>query len=327
MREDTLITEVRHAAQLPDGFADYPDARIRLELNSILQRVFAPELVAARCGMLLKRHLQSVTLAAGRTYPLPGRAMAAGFEALDITDGTTYWPIKQIEPHEAWSYETTTVGRPQFYTVVGSSVRFYPAPDATYTVRYQYYLRPSAIVEKQTLLYAGVISAISSTGLITIESLRTDVMDRVLAASISSTAAPIDVIRIQTYGNDLVEAFDSSYEVVFPSAGWTPGASNFDIQLTAAALAQDISEMRVGDVVRAANQSEWPAMPHEYHPTLAMATAAKICRDRGMYNAATELDGTVRADLDRMRSAISPRVKSEAQRLRPAAHMLRRGYF
>lgn len=324
MREDALITEVRYAAQLPDEAADYTDARIRTELNIVLQERFAPELVAARVGMLLKPFSQTLT-AGTRTYPLPSRAMAAGFECLDITDGTSYWPLTQIAAHDAWKYETTTRGRPAFFTVVGSSIRLYPTPDIAYTLRSQYYLRPSRLVEKQTTPLIGVVEAVdlftARTLLVTTVA---SVTDRDTGVALVS-GKRIDVIRGPEQAALATEGYDASYEVV--AAGLSQSISGTTITLTSSL--QDYSEVRAGDYVRAHDQSEWPTMPHEYHAILAKAAAARICRDRGMYNAAQALEEVVSSGLSSMKDAIQPRVKSQAQVLVPHAHMLRMrgGYY
>jgi hypothetical protein len=325
VREDALIAEVRYAAQLPDLTTDYPDSRLRTELNNVLQEKFAPILVAARVGMLLKRASMAVSAAAGSTYALPSRAMAAGFEALDITDGTTYWPLTEIMPHQAWEYESTSTGRPRFYVVVGSSLRVYPSPNTSYTLRCQYYLRPSRIVERQTFASTGRITAVdASQSLIEFSGLgQIDfITDRDTATSISPTW-PVDIIRGSPSGAGSVQSYDASYEVVAVSLpNWIDvGGAGSSMSFEAGT---DLSEVRAGDYVRAYNQSEWPTMPHEYHVLLTKSAAARICRDRGMYSAAAELETVAESGLSTMRDAIQPRVKSSAQALVPRAHMLRR---
>lgn len=320
MREDALLMEVRYAAQLPSSSTDYDDARIRLELNTQLQQRFARVLVKARVGMLLKTWSQ--TLAVGtRTYPLPPRAMSAGFECLDISDGTSYWPLTQIEPHQVHAYETASTDRPRFYCVVGSSMRFYPTPNQAYTVRTQFYVRPSVIVAQQSLVsnVVGYVSGVDqSLRQITLSANVSTVTDKLTSASLSATY-PIDVLRLDQAGPGTIEPTSSSYEITLLSATWTLGALNrIDV-----AAGFDMTEVKIGDVVRAFNQSEWPMMPHEYHPALAAAAAAKICRDRGMYAASQALEADVSQALGDMADDIQPRVKSSAQTLVPRAHMLR----
>lgn len=323
MREDALITEVRVAAQLPDVSADYTDARIRQELNTLLQGSFARVMVKARVGMLLKRH--QITMTAGTsTYPLPGRALAAGFEALDISDGTNFWPVKEIQASDTWAYETTTNDRPRFYVVKGSAIRFFPAPNQAYTARCQYYLRPSTLVQKQATNDIGRVLQVSQSGGIILAGDVTDVLDRINVDPISEFL-PIDIIRGSIDGGTVDSAAkyteDASYEVVAPNLTWEQGLFATILIISGSF---DLSEVQAGDYVRAAGQSEWPSIPHEYHPALAWAAASKICRDRGMYKASEALMNDVRTALGDLAEDIQPRVKSEAQTLVPRASLLRR---
>jgi hypothetical protein len=320
VREDALITETRIAAQLPDNSIDYTAARIRTELNTQLQMRFARVMVKARVGMLLKSWTPS-TVAGTSTYALPPRAMAAGFEALDVSDGTTRSGLTEVLPHQVYQYEGLATDRPQFFCVIGSSVRFYPTPNAAYTVRCQFYVRPSVLVEQQSLV-SNVIGYVSSVDQalrqITLSANVSTVTDKVTGAGLSATY-PIDVLRLDQAGPGTIEPSSSTYEITLLSATWTLGALN-RIDVTAGF---DMTEIKAGDVVRAFNQSEWPMIPHEYHPALAWAAAAKICRDRGMYSAAQALEADVRAALGDMADDIQPRVKSQSQALVPRAHMLR----
>ncbi|HET7133149.1 MAG TPA: hypothetical protein VFJ95_12915, partial [Gammaproteobacteria bacterium] len=58
MNTTELIAEVRFAGQLPDSSQDYTDARIRTELTVTQRSIFAPSVVEAKSGALLKRFLQ-----------------------------------------------------------------------------------------------------------------------------------------------------------------------------------------------------------------------------------------------------------------------------
>lgn len=317
MREDALIAEVRRAAQLPDSFADYTDAIIRTELNTQLQQRFARIMVKARVGMMLKRYSQTLTSGTA-TYPLPSRAMHAGAECLSISLGTSSWPLEQIEAHQVWQYENMSTDRPRFYAMLGSSYRLYPTPNDAYTLRVQYYLRPSRIVEKQDDSTIGQVSAVDQTARTLTVTTYSSIVDKDTGTALSASRR-IDLVR----GPPLVviaavQGYDASYEVVMPSA-------TFSVVSTTLTLAgtTDMSEVQVGDYVRVADQSEWPSIPHEYHPALCWSVAAKIARDRGMMNTAQALEADVVRALDELADDIQPRVKSSAQTLVPRAHMLR----
>ena len=66
--------------------------------------------------------------------------------------------------------------------------------------------------------------------------------------------------------------------------------------------------MQVGDYVRGEDESDWPGLPHEFHRTLADATAAIILADIGMADRGEKLAAKVKSDLERMRAMIEPRL-------------------
>lgn len=324
MREDALIAEVRRAAQLPDDFGDYTDAIIRTELNTQLQRRFARVMVKARVGMLLKRFSQTLTSGTA-TYPLPSRAMHAGAECLHVSLGTSSWPLEQIEASQVWQYENMATDRPRFYAMLGSSYRLYPTPNDAYTVLLQYYLRPSRIVEKQSTPLIGQVLAFDQATRVATITTMASVIDRDTGLAVTTTRR-VDIVR-GAASNLLLstEGYDASYEVVAADLPWANTTPGFAI--TVGSATRDVSEIQPGDYVRAADQSEWPSIPHEYHPALCWAVAAKICRDRGMANTAQALEADVSAALSDLADDIQPRVKSSAQSLVPRAHMLRGGRF
>jgi hypothetical protein len=208
--------------------------------------------------------------------------------------------------------------------LIGSSYRLYPTPDSAYTVRLQYYLRPSRIVEKQATTDIGqIISVDSATRTLTVSTVAS-IINKDTGAAIT-TGQLIDIVRgpLALVQSGTVQAFDASYEAVMANVSWNDAPFSVILNGTA-----DMSEVQLGDYIRAADQSEWPAMPHEYHPALAWAVAAKIARDRGMQNTAAGLEQDVMRALGEMADDVQPRVKSSAQTLVPRAHMLRRGgYF
>lgn len=322
MREDALVTAVREAAQLPDDADDYTAAVIRRMATDVLQNEFAPALVAARAGIGLKR--RPITLQASKSvYALPPRAMSAGLECLDITDGTSYWPLTEITPNQAWQYETSSTDRPRFYCVLATGIKLYPTPNQAYTLRTQFYSRPSIIVAKQLDDTYGIIDAINySTRQITLAANYTLIFDQIDAGPIS-VQRPIDIISLDDTSFAAYETVGTTYDLSLFHAQW----SGSSVTITVAA-GYDVSEVKVGDAVRAANQSEWPTMlPHEHHILLAHATAARICMERGMRATAEDLRARVSAGMPALKDGVQPRVKSSSQTIVPRAHMLRRGMF
>ena len=321
MREDELITEIREAAQLPTDFADYSDAVIRRTATNILQNDMAPALAAARVGIMLQRRDLS-TVAGRAVVQLPPRSMAAGFECLDLTDGTSYWPLTEVLPNQAWQYEQSTRDRPRFYCVQSAGVKLFPTPDRVYSLRTQFYVRPSIIVEKQETDLVGLIDSVNyDTRQIAIASFVSAILNRLNGDAAISSQHPIDIISADDGAFGDYATIGTTYDYSLCHAEWS-SSGGFSQTITLAA-GPDIGMVKVGDMVRAFNQSEWPLMPHEHHILLVHATAAKICGDRGMANAAQEQSAKYLAGMSALKDGVQPRVKASAQALVPAAHMLR----
>lgn len=344
MRSDDLIRAVRRHAQLDEEHPDYTNAVILEECNAFMSSTLTPALFAARTGLLLKRFSQQTAVDID-VYRLPPRAIAGALEDLVCYTGTDYWQLRQIEPAQAWRYDGAATGRPLVYVMLGSSVRLYPSPDAAYILRMQYYLRPSKLVEHQTV---GLISAIaydptSSSYDSTATSRRltasTGLIDRETGAAVpsGSTDAFYDVIRAGSAQTGTVygQWGGSTYEVVMahgrPSTVTGDTLFTFDLDTEAAFAAaglprypqSDMSEVLPGDWLRVAGQSDWPTIPDEFHTTLARGAATTILMDCGMHSDAKIQASKVSSDLDQLKDMIQPRVRSGGQRLVPRAHMLR----
>jgi hypothetical protein len=79
----------------------------------------------------------------------------------------------------------------------------------------------------------------------------------------------------------------------------------------------DLSRVRVGDYVRAEDQSDWPMLPPEFHRTLADAASTVILVDMGTPDKAALLADKVRNDVDRMKELLEPRVRNLAKPIIP----------
>lgn len=325
MREDALIAALRRYAQLPDSDLDYTDEVLRLEMNDVLQAVFAPALFAARSGYLLKRFTFPTT-AGTDVYPLPSRAMNGAVENVVCLDLSTneQWGLEPIEANDAFKYVQTSQDKPRFFQAIGSSIRLFPTPNAAYTLRMQYYLRPPRLMQFQT---TGAITDISS-GVYTVASWPTN---RDTGATVAA-ATSFDIVRggIAT-PTAATPNGANTYEVVaanvFPDTFSSGGLTmTFETSLASASYA-DVSEVRVGDFVRVADQTDWPTMPHEFHSALAHAAASRILAETGRLQMAQAQASIAQADIDRMKDVIQPRVKGTPPVLVPQAHMLRRGFW
>jgi hypothetical protein len=68
-----------------------------------------------------------------------------------------------------------------------------------------------------------------------------------------------------------------------------------------------------GDYVRFADQTDWPALPQEFHRTLADSTACKILNARSMFDKEAMLQKSVDRDLARFGLTLNPRVQTSGK--------------
>lgn len=311
MDDSQMLEAVRHAAGLPDAHPDYTDARIRQEINDCLQTVFARSVVHSGGGYWLQQQITDC-VADQSYYAIPGRALVGGLKAIEYRPSATdnFTPLVEAPPEEI-AHRDTTSGRPSRYYMLGDQVRLMPTPSTgNGDIRFWYYLRPPRLVQEQITgtVYDGTTTTAPADGWV---NMAITPLDRDTGSAIT-TSTLVDVIA-PTGGHEVRAVGLTVSSIV------TDTSLRFD-------PSQDLSRIRSGDIVRAADQTDWPTLPREYHRTLADATAAVILAGGiGALQKAGGLSGKVANDLERFEDLIQPRVKDAVRRLRPRHGALRHG--
>jgi hypothetical protein len=281
---------------------DYTDARLRIEAWNVLVDSFAETMYRSNAGYW--RQLKLFTLVVGqRGYRLPARALANAVEFVEVMYGSDYRKLHFIEIRDVGSMESA-LGNPNWYTVDGDYINIYPLPTSAITMRVKFAIRPSTLVAEQT---AGRITAVvEATRVVTVNS------------------APIIRSTTQTMvTGDLAD-------VVHPNGGFELGAFDCSVTVSGTSLTfpsgTDMSRIAVGDYVRGAQETDWPMLPVEFHRTLADATAAVVCVQRGLMPKAQALASMVGPQMERLRNIIQPRVKFDPAVLRRRNLTFRRGF-
>lgn len=308
MDDSEIIAAVRFAAGIPDAHPDYTDARIRTEINDTLQTVFGRSVIHSQGGYW--KHYETQDLVAGTAhYQIPQRALVGGLKAVEVrpTGSDDYYPLEELTPEELAQRDTKS-GRPRRYDLQGDFLRLMPNPDSSSAdLRCWYYLRPPKLVQEQTT--AGIITSINTTTRVAL--MATTPTDRVTAAAITSSSV-VDVVS--PTGTHEVHVVGASLDDVTTDTSVTFASGT------------DLSRVKVGDAVRAADQTDWPCLPQEFHRTLADAAAAvMLAGGIGAIQKAGGLSGKVVNDLERFEDMIQPRVKDAVRRLRPRYGALRHG--
>jgi hypothetical protein len=239
--------------------------------------------------------------------PIVEARAGAWLKQLDSTgDGSRY---RFRMPYRAFAMESIElVDASGSYEIIGDQIVFAAAPDNTGIVRCTCYLSPSLITQEQT---AGRVTAVSTTlRTITVSSLP---VNRVTAATIA-TGDLLDIVHANGW-HELalvgVASTVSGTTLTFPA-----GTDLSDVVAGAAG---------VGDMVRAAEQTDWPCLPDDFHRALCDVTAARVLRARGYLSKASEIEKQVAGDIARFADALEPRVKAATNVVTPTGILLRGG--
>lgn len=316
MRSDELITEIITRAFIPDADDDFTSARILKEANAVLPTVFSQMIVDSRCGYYLD-DIIGTTTASIRRYRIPGRAIMGGLEKVEIANSNNeFIPLTEVTTYDAGqlegSYTSPQLGFPRWYMMAGDQVHFYPCPDTAYAYRFRYYRRPNRLVSQQSSTLnsgtvRGQVTAVNTTArTVTVNVVPYDmeaVSGGVLTpAAITSGSCKIDIIHP-----------DGWHELALTNATQTLSSTTFTIAGSAT-----MEKIEVGDYVRAAEQSDWPQLPDDFHATLVDATAIQILTTKSMQDKAAGLAQKMGSDLQRFKALLSPRVKDSPRIIKPS---------
>jgi hypothetical protein len=293
-----LIKAVRLAARIADTHPDYTDDRIRQELTDALRTVFAEPIKSTGNGY--GQQLLETPIISGReVYRIPPRSMVGGLVTVEaIEPGGDIRQMQEVTQREH-AEQSQDPGDPLGFVDNADQLRLVPRPEPSgWTLRQWYKLRPSIIVEAQT---KGIVTQITPT--------------------IKINLVPDDQINsIQLNDGEDVDivAPNGSHELHLVQ---TPAVYTLDVTFP---VGTDTTRIEVGDLLRAADQAEFPTMlPQEFHRTLADAAATVILSDMGTVQKAAALAAKVQADIARMVEAMEPRVRDLATPFKPRYGVLR----
>lgn len=276
-----LIAATRITGALPEADPTYSDSRILEELHNALTTVFGRPIVITREGYW--RRSLDVAVTADRTrYRLPHRAVIGSAEAIGIFQNGSQCHFKPD------------------YTFEGDQIVLSGLSGGAYTLRIRYYLRPSKLVEPQE---EGRVTAVDPSALtVTLDSLP---LDQESGLEIDGTG-PLDIVHSNGWHElSLAEVTPTGIAgnvVTFPAG-------------------TDLEIVEVGDYLRAADQTDWPALPDDFHRTLADAAAVQILLSKGDLQKAQALSSKVNSDLERFVQLMQPRVKDTPGIAAPSVRM------
>lgn len=320
MRSDEIATKIRREAFIGDvaQFPDYTDTVLWSECNDAVHGVFEGPVVSSRQGYWLKQFFYTTTGGKAK-YRIPARSVVGGLEIVEIADASgRFYRLGEVNEQQAQEYELASgqVGPPQVFCIRGDQVVLLPTPDllAGYTLRLSYYLRPSRLVQQQSSTIGGgtvrgtVTGVNTATRQITVDVVPFD-QELAVPAAITSGLQKIDVVH-----------GDGWHEIALVGATQTLSGLVFTVGGT-----DDLSEIILGtDYVRAQQQTDWPQLPTDFHPTLCGIVAVKLLMQLKLADKAATLAQAVNADIGRFADLMQPRVKNEPPLIKADLPVLRR---
>ncbi len=298
MDSTSLLARIRQVGQISDNDEDWTSTEILAEATQATQTHFPKTLINTRSGFWM--HRQTVPMVAGqKAYQIPVRAIVGGLENVEITtDNRTYYPLSILTEHQALDYGWTSSGIPRCFSLEADCVILYPAPsDATYSIRFTYYLRPSTL------------TAAVTGGVVLVKDANSVNVDAPVAGM--STVGP-------TYTIDCIHT-TGSFELSLVSVSATYGAGAYTFP-----VGTDMSRISVGDVIRVAETSDQIQLPQELHRPLADYTAATILAAKGDMERAQVLVGKCENAITKFVDIATPRVKDSPFLMKTKNTFLRR---
>lgn len=284
MNAEEIIAAVRITAFLPSTDPVFTAAQIRREATDVLHTVCQRAVVIARtAGAGYWLKRHTVTTASSATRYRIPHR-AIGGTLEAISIGT--------HPNE---------GTAPAHRIFGDVIVFERAPTDGQSLHFDYYVRPSLLCESQT---AGRITDKDvNARTVTVNSLPTD---RVLAATVL-TGATFDIVKPNGW-----------HEIAVVNRTATIASTTFTFE-----AGTDLTDVEVGDYVRAADQTDWPCLPDDFHRTLADATAESILISKNATDKAGVVAQKAGAAWARFQDIILPRIKNAPPRIVPTVGILR----
>lgn len=320
MNAAELIARTRMSAFLDDANTDFTDSWILREMYDQLTQLYERAVVRSRQGFWVKKQIQPIVQGVAQ-YRMPRRAVAGGLQRVQIAYDSTldYADLDQVDEAQAQYYELGTAsggqqGRTARYVLRGDTITLLPTPDGTaLSLRIFYYLKPSRIIPAQAIVTGGLITSVNaSTRVVTIQDVIRSTAPDLTNSAMTAGSFVVDVVE----GAGLLDPAGADdgggwHEVSLPQEFAVASAAG--LTWTFSNTSVDLSNVRVGDWLRSATQTDWPCIPDDYHRTIADATAAKILRMRSMDAKAEALKIDLGEDLARFGDLLLPRVQNSAK--------------
>lgn len=320
MDTSDLLAMVRLQCLIEPTNVDYTDAVLLRELNNSLTTKFERMVLDAHANYWIQS-IDLSTVAGNQEYRLPSRAIGVSKIELGYASAATtgFIRLPQCSEDHINIFQTAAGGRdtPERFVMRGDRVFLDPPPsDSGFILRIWYYIRPSRLVPAQIFVAGtatpyGVITAINTaTRAVTTNAIPS--YYPIAASSALPSPFPCDIIGAGGW---------RELQVVGENATVAGNVVTF----TNTAI--DLSSVQLGDVVRYADQTDWPQLPEDFHRCLADVSSIKVLIQRDYQQKAGGYAQDASADIQRFQMLIATRVQEEPTKLRAFLPSLRSGRY
>lgn len=252
---DDIVTAIQRVSYLPAAQRNFPAATLLNIADDEILGGLAPLLVSLQQGYFEEDADQTLTVNQ-RRYDYDQYAMFGKFRHIELVDsaGVPYRMV-QITEEQVIDYGVN-VGRPTAFLPEQAQLAMYPLPDNTYTLRQKIYRRPGRLVP--TASAAQVQSVDTNTGIVTYTGAK--------PTTTFTASSSHDFYR----GNYPFRRVGTNIAATGSGSGTTQTFS-----LANAALLQ------AGDWVCVVNETVFPAIPIELHPSLVDLVVKSLTRTQG----------------------------------------------
>lgn len=323
MNSYDLVDALKESAvlgQLLASWPDWPVSRLLLLLTQRQQSYVSDEMVRANSGYANAEEF--VTCVAGTDlYPLPDRSIGNTLRMLEYqVPGQLNWlPLERVDVSDTRYYDRgpTNTNNLQRYAVKDGWVELYPSPNAAYTLKMTFFMRPSMIVTAQSTTVVGDASDAVIRGLIS--------APNPVARTCTVNVVPKDQLASGT--PDIVT--NAICDVIHPAGNFNVCVYSVPVTVAGTAITfqgtKELTRIRAGDYLRVQEQADWPVnFPPEFHRMIADRSAMEVLTKGGRGALAAQIATGVQADMMRFREVIKPQVKNAPVRI-PITPMFARG--
>lgn len=295
-----LLTSVYRAARLPDaGTISYPPSVVLTMADEAIHNWGGHLLASARDGRSVITTLRSLTNdqadASGQVFRLPPMALAGSHEWVKWVDdeGDCETSLAIIPSGMENIFRgITEQGRPTSYAMFADTLKVYPPPEASGSLKIAYMRR-----------HGQLVVGTDTTTLVAVLSLFDDITE------LQTTSSPASMVTnswIDVYGTSYPYPLKASYRI----AGIAANTVN-----VYATYADTNATLDPGDTLVIYGKTPYISLPLEMKRPLVNQIAQQLTAELGDLELSTGYNNLAKEDSARVADMLSPRAKSDKQKL------------